>query len=115
MVATAKKFDCTEIKFDLLKIFYGIDDFVDLETSIVEMIDKLNESTDEFSFKRKLLDLDIWYIKVVLPGVKDPWNALHEPLSKYVGDSLRVSAHFQADRQYSKKELLGHFGKARFG
>lgn len=96
------------IKLRLMRQFYGIEEFLDLETPVPAMLDALDNAESEFAFITVLSDLDLWYIKVTNSDNENIWNPFVEPLSQYAKRYELLIAHLYPEKQWPNSEVLAY-------
>lgn len=94
------------IQYRLIYQFYGIEEFVDLPESLPCQVNKLNAASCEFSWIKRITDLDIWYIKIESRKKTESWCPFTESLSSFLSRHDDIIAHFDSQKQYSDRQIL---------
>jgi len=96
------------IKYQLLRQFYGIEEFLDMENPLPRLIDTLDSAESEFSLWLMIKDLDIWFIRV--NGIEQPetWDPLKEPLFEFANRHKMLAAHLYPERQIGDREIISY-------
>lgn len=94
------------IKYQLLRQFYGIEEFLDMENPLPKIIDSLDDAGSEFNLWLMIKELDIWFIRVNGMETPETWNPLHEPLFEFTRRHNMVAAHLYPERQIGDRDII---------
>ena len=101
------------VKFKLLRQFYGVEEHIDYAVPLVEQIDSLSATKNEFTLNRVLLDLDIWYSRFYDRNDEYLWNPFDEAFTAFEKRGDFVIAQYLPVKQYTDKAILAFIQAAR--
>jgi len=102
--------NANRIKLKLLRQFYGLEEFMDLEEPLPEMLNVLDNSASDFCFISDLSNLDLWFIQIGNVDDDELWSPFNEPLSAYAERYDFLTAHIYAEKQWPNEQILKYVG-----
>ncbi len=94
------------VKYKLLMQFYGVEEYIEYAVDLIDQIELLSQQQDEFSQKKQLLNLDIWYSRFFDQPTDTEWNPFEEPFSHFNLRSRFIIAQYLPTKQYADGDIL---------
>jgi len=96
------------IKYNLIKQFYGIEEYLDMNNPLPVIVDELDQAQSDFNLLLILKELDLWFIQVSGKDREEKWNPFTEPLFEFASRHSLIAAHLYADKQVSDSDIINY-------